>query len=464
MSSTPSFRALWTTALAAAALLWAIPAFWPAEVGSSGDVSAALGSGRVAWAALIVFGGGLLTSLTPCVYPLVPITLGALRGEAGASKSRVVLRTSAYILGLALVFTTLGVVAAKSGQAFGSFLGSTWVGVGLAVFLALMAASMFGAFELALPERVAKRLSTVGGGGVWGALAMGGAAGFLAAPCTGPVLTGLLTYVATVGSVTMGAGLLFIYALGVGAPFFALGVFSMRLPRSGPWMEWVKSALGVLLLSLAIGYLRDAVPAAKSAVQWATALMPAKSFLVAALVLAVLGVLLGALHRSFHGDARERFLKSLGVAVLVFALVFRGFAATPSTALARWDLSVGSGKGDAAQFERVLAQAKAEGRPVLIDFFADWCAACLELDRHTYPDPNVANALKTFVTIKVDGTQEVAWVEGLYEKFGVEGLPTVVLVRPDGTVAEDRVLGFLPPGEFVGKLSAVGRAQAPIAQ
>ena len=147
------------------------------------------------------------------------------------------------------MFSALGVFAALSGRAFGSVLGNTWVIVGLAVFMAVLASSMFGAFELALPSSLATKLNGVGGGGIIGALLMGSVAGFLAAPCTGPVLTGVLAWVSQTRDPVLGGGLLFIYALGIGVPFFLIGVFTMRLPKSGVWMEWVKSVFGIALLA-----------------------------------------------------------------------------------------------------------------------------------------------------------------------------------------------------------------------
>lgn len=187
-----------------------VPSLLP--TGPAADLGAAslLGSGQMWFAALVIFGGGLLTSLTPCVYPLIPITVGVFGARQADSRGRALVLTTAYVVGMGLVFSALGVFAALSGRAFGSVLGNQWVVVALAVFMVVLAASMFGAFELALPTSLATKLNGVGGGGLIGALLMGSVAGFLAAPCTGPVLTGVLAWVSQTRDPVLGGALLFI--------------------------------------------------------------------------------------------------------------------------------------------------------------------------------------------------------------------------------------------------------------
>src|SRR5260370_35815640 len=167
---------------------------------------------------------------------------------------------------MGLVSSILGVVAAEAGQAFGSLVGDPRVAIGLAILLVLLASSMFGAFELSLPPSLMQKLNSVGGAGVLGAFLMGSVSGFIAAPCTGPVLAALLAYVANSQSAVMGGSLLFLYALGIGVPFFLIGVFALRLPKSGVWMEWVKSVLGIALIALAASYLKDAFAPLRHAV------------------------------------------------------------------------------------------------------------------------------------------------------------------------------------------------------
>ncbi len=405
----------------------------------------------------------MLTSLTPCVYPLIPITVGVFGARQADSRGRAFLLTTSYVVGMGLVFASLGVFAALSGKAFGSLLGNGWVLLFLAGFMVLLAASMFGAFELALPTGLATKLNGVGGGGVIGAMLMGSVAGFLAAPCTGPVLSSVLAWVAQTKDPFIGGALLFIYALGIGVPFFLIGVFTVRLPKGGAWMEAVKSVFGVALLGLAVYYLRLRFPSLGSAVAGLTESMGLAGTIGVTAVLAFIGVVAGAIHFSFK-EAGEWLRKGAGVAVLLVAFVLRTSApeAAPVGGPERggefvWALEYNTQVAKSAEpFEAVLAKAKAECRPVMVDFFADWCAACKELDQFTYVAPEVQKEAERFVTVKVDGTVEDDVLEGLYRKFNVQGLPTVAFIDASGELMQaPRVLGFMQPSKFVNEMRRV---------
>jgi thiol:disulfide interchange protein DsbD len=402
------------------------------------------------------------------VYPLIPITVGVFGASRADSRGRAVLLTSAYVLGMGVVFSVLGVVAALSGKAFGTALGNPLVVVGLAVFMLVLASSMFGAFELALPTGLATRLNGVGGKGLVGALLMGSVSGFIAAPCTGPVLSGVLAYVAKSQNPLLGGALLFVYALGIGVPFFLIGVFTVRLPKSGVWMEWVKSVFGVALVALAASYLRDGFPAVRGFLSSVGAMLGPYGTIGFASALVITGALLGAIHLSFKEDKPQAALKGLGVAALAFAIVLR--TAAPSVAEAKdpgalgaaplaWSMTFNAQQAGSVQpFEAALAKAKADCRPVMIDFFADWCSACKELDKLTYTAPEVALESSRFVNIKVDGTEDHDALTALYERFGVQGLPTVAFINADGEVLESpKVTGWMPPDKFLAQMQRVGR-------
>ena len=466
-------KKLGVVAVLAGVAVAVVPWLLPTGPNAGLDAARFLESGSLAWGAAVVFAGGLLTALTPCVYPLIPITVSVFGARKAEGRGRALLLTSAYIVGMGVVFSALGILAAKTGQAFGALLGHPAVVTGLAVFLLLLATSMFGAFELALPPAWQSRLTSVGGAGVAGAFLMGSVSGFLAAPCTGPVLTGLLAFVAKSANTTLGATLLFIYALGIGVPFFLIGVFTVRLPRGGVWMEWVKSVLGIMLVALAFNYLKDALPWARDAVKGLGAQVGQWPGAAIAAALVMAGVLAGAVHRSFKDGARDFSMKALGVALVVVALVLRGGALDAGPVGALW-VRMGLAEPPRApawqwhhvmpakqatfspeEFDKVLAQAKAEGRPVLIDFFADWCAACKELDRETYPAPEVIStaAEGQFLNIKIDATNSEDALDALLERFGVEGLPTVAFVSPKGEVlTKPRVTGFLEPSPFAEEM------------
>jgi len=491
-------------AVAAALAVAVVPLLLPTGPAAGLGSSELLSAGRLWVGGAVVFLGGLLTALTPCVYPLIPITVGLFGARRADARGKSVLLTCSYVLGMAAVFTILGVVAARTGQAFGSILGDPRFAIGLAIFLGVLAASMFGAFELAIPSGLAQRLNAVGGAGLAGAFLMGTVAGFLAAPCTGPVLAGLLAFVAKSQSIALGAALLFVYALGIGVPFVLIGVFALRLPKGGAWMEWVKSVLGVALLALAANYVKDAIPSVREAVaRIAQELGRAPGTWIAA-ALAALGVLLGGVQRSFKEGRRDFALKAAGVLLLVGALVFRGAAlnapvrgmawakfcaplqenlnwrVVPSTGPSssglsgallvtvcrlqpesapelKWQVQFPSSQTSTVhQFDAALRRARESGRPVMIDFGAEWCAACKELERDTYVDPTVVSEATRFVNIKVDGTNEVDEVEALYQRFGVQGLPTVAFISSKGEVlADPRVTGFLRADKFLAELRKV---------
>lgn len=449
-----------------------VPFLLPTGPSSSLDASGLLESGRFWVAGGTIFLGGLLTALTPCVYPLIPITVGVFGARQADSRGRAFLLTTAYVLGMGFVFSALGVFAAMSGKAFGSSLGSPYVAVGLAAFLFALAASMFGAFDFALPMGLATRLNNVGGGGVIGALLMGSVAGFLAAPCTGPVLTGVLAWVARTQDPLLGGGLLFVYALGIGVPFFLIGVFTVRMPKSGVWMEWVKSVFGIALLALAASYLRDAFGRFGEAVTAAGTTLGSTGALALAAALAFAGVLGGAVHFSFR-EGRQRLPKGLGVAALIAAFLLRmaaPVAAPPhgkqgSFEALTWELNFKALDAQStAPFDEALRRAKSDCRPVMIDFFAEWCAACKELDKHTYADHEVVAEAQRFVNVKVDGTEDNEALDALYARFGIQGLPTVAFVSPTGEVlSQPRVTGFLPPEAFLREMQKVAVATCSVA-
>jgi thiol:disulfide interchange protein DsbD len=444
-------------ALAVGLALPFLPGLLTQGVGSSADLSGKLGlaGGVSAGTFAILFLGGLLTSLTPCVYPLIPITVGIFGAHQSENRARSVALSATYVGGIAAMYSALGLFAALSGKAFGSVLSSPWVIAVLAVFLLALAASMFGAFEIALPSAVQQKLSGVKGTGFPGALGMGLVAGIIAAPCTGPVLAGVLTYVATQRSAVLGFWMLFTYAIGMGVLFFVLGATSLRLPRSGAWMETVKSVLGVALVAAAVALLLPLLPKA-GALPWNV-----RTVGTVAGVLAFAGVLLGALSLSFHGAARERALKAGALVLLLGGIGLRfGWLGPPASDS---PLEIAWLRDEKAAVER----SRATGKPLLVDFFAEWCAACKELDVHTWTDPTVKREIvEKFVPLKIDATDESDEIERLYKKYGIPGLPTVLMMAcndPKPQAAEcavpqdgpGRVTGFLPPEEMLARMRRV---------
>jgi thiol:disulfide interchange protein DsbD len=402
------------------------------------DFQAALGHG-VFFAYLAVFVGGLLTAATPCVFPLIPITVSIFGARAATRKLEAALLSGLYVFGIAIMYTALGLGAAATGSAFGRVMANPWVIGFVAAVFVLFAASMLGAFEIALPASLQARLTQVGGRGLGGALAMGLVAGIIAAPCTGPVLGAVLTYVATTQKLVFGGSLLFVYAIGMGLPFFLVGTFAIALPKSGPWMDGVKSVFGIVMLVAALYFLKDVAPVLKRYVP------TGRGFQVGAAAAVLVGVALGAVHRSSHGSIGERTLKFLGVALVVVgahAVIVGQTKGLPGLTEGEW----------AARGATVLAQARTQHKPVVIDFGADWCPACKELELITYPHPQVAQELKRFVFIKIDDDHGT-----VNPQFGGNGgLPLVVFFDSEGRQLKERSLqGFLKPSEFLEILRQV---------
>jgi thiol:disulfide interchange protein DsbD len=359
------------------------------------------------------FVAGFLTSLTPCVYPMIPITL-AIFGARGkdVSRRRALLLATAYIGGMGFTYSVLGVAFAllSSATDFGTQLGHPAVVIPLVVLFVALAASMFGAFELSLPAGLQARLNQIGGKGFGGAFAMGLVGGLIAAPCTGPFLAGLLAYVATNATVVGGGSLLFVYALGMGVLFWVLAAFALALPKSGAWMEAVKSVGGVALLWAALYYLR---PLVRDLRMFAS---PDLWFLGLSIGAVLLGFVIGGIKLSFHGPWPEKLRKGLGVALMVLG------------AYAAWDWKLVPKQrlpwvhDEAAAFQR----AAAEGKGVMIDFGAAWCIPCDELEL-TFGDDEVYDAITaSFVPLKLDVTEDTSQNDDLRFRYGAAALPSVI--------------------------------------
>lgn len=392
-----------------------------AESSFTDQLQGALQGHQWAWAALVAYGLGLLTSLTPCVYPLIPITIGLFGGKDVAQhRGRSLGLVSCYVLGLSVMYTGLGLFVGFTGSRFGAFLSNPWVMLPVIVFFVLMALSLFGAFSLQLPMTVQAALTKVGGRGGGGAFLMGLVAGLVAAPCTGPPLAALLAFVGTQRSVSLGGLLLFCYSLGIGTLFFVLAGFALKLPRSGRWMEAVKSVMGVMLLEAALYFSRNLL---HFLYNYGTQEI---RFLVAHLGLLGLGIFIGGIHLRFGTSRQVNIRKAVGL----FLITLGGFGVLAW----QWTPRPLPWLAKSVTPKTAFARAQKEQKPLFVDFTASWCNNCHHMENKIFPQPAVKKELMRFLMWKVDcSTQEEKDCKELHEKYKLdETLPSMLILDPNG--------------------------------
>lgn len=413
-------------------------------------------------AAGTAFLAGLLTSLTPCVYPMIAITVSVFGAKQAKSRGHAMALSTAFVGGMVVLFTTMFVVVSLTGGVFGSILQNKWVIVGIALVFVAMAASMFGAFELTLPESMMQRLSGVGGVGYGGAFTLGLVSGLVAAPCSGPVLISMMAVVTAKQSVPLGVAYGMAYAIGLGLLFWVVGTFAAGLPKGGKWMVWVKSFFGIVMLVLAFYYLKNAFPELASIAKHET------TFLAIAAGIAAFGLLLGAVHVNWDdGGAATKARKAVGILAAVTGgfLFFAGLD-KPKEASAEEIAKVQ--KEQEAKGEKVypplefgkdeaqaLASAKTDTRPLIIDFGAEWCAACKDIEKEVFSNAEVKVKASRFVAVRVDATNdEDPKVKDLMAKYKVTGLPTVILFDSKGEEAK-RFNSKLKAEEFLAMIEPI---------
>ena len=451
---------------------------------NSGDASVdgALRSGRFWVVVGVFFVAGLLLSFTPCVLPMLPILSSIIVGHGGgatATRGHGLRLALAYSLGMATVYTALGVAAGLAGEGLAATLQNPWVLGGFAVLLSLLSLSMFGAYELQLPASLRDRLATsssrLSGGHTLSVLAMGGLSALIVSPCVAAPLAGALLYISQTRNVPLGATALFSLAAGMSVPLLLVGASAgSLLPRAGLWMETVKRFFGLLLLAVAWWTLSPVLPAALGVAGWGALLVAVAVFLRA---FDRLGDAVGAFARL--GQAAGIVLAVAGGAQIVGAAAgahdplqplqpFARTAALSATTSTVQSLSDGRAMpgpngNPASVFRRVSSVEELDAvlrmadRPVLLDFYADWCVSCKEMERFTFADAAVRARLDKTLLLQADVTRNSDADRALLKRFKLFGPPGIVFFDSTGRELEGvRVIGFQNPERFAKSLTSAG--------
>jgi thioredoxin:protein disulfide reductase len=432
----------------------------PADGDESGSIAATLKNAGF-WANLaFFFVAGLGLSLTPCVFPMIPILSGIIAGQGHkATRGRALALSIAYVLGMALTYAAAGVAAGLTGTLLSAALQNVWVLSTFAAVFVVLSLSMFGFYELQLPTRLQSKLSEEsghlqGGRGI-AVFLMGALSALIVGPCVAAPLAGALLYIGQTGDAVFGGTALFVMALGMGAPLIAVGVAGgSLLPKTGPWMEGIKKTFGVLLLATALWLISPVIPPMLTMLGWAALLI------IPAIYLHALDPL------PPHARGWPRFWKGIGIVLLLTgaALLLGALAGNrdPLQPLAGWRGTAMAAETAKLPFEPVRSVAELDARlaavdrPVMLDFYADWCVSCKEMERYTFSDAAVQAKLAGVLLLKADVTDNNADDKALLARFGLFGPPGIIFFDRAGKEIQGvRVVGFQDAGRFLQSLNGV---------
>lgn len=438
-----------------------------ADIDDAGNIEKSLNKGGLWFAIVAFFGFGLALSLTPCVFPMIPILSSIIAGQKNVTHASGFFLALAYVLGMAITYAIIGVIAAQSGTLLSNALQNpVALGFGAAIFVAL-ALSMFGFYDIQLPSSLQSKLSETSnklhGGHFTGVFGMGALSALIVGPCVAPPLAAALAYIAQTGDSLKGGLSLFFLALGMGVPLLAVGLSAGTLMlKAGVWMNGVKYFFGVAMLGVAIWLISPFLPGWLVMALWAALLIisavylhaldtlppPAKGWqkfwkgVGVVLLITGVGLLLGAL-----GGSRD-LLQPL----TVYQGVMAGPAGASPAAAAKASALPFEKVKDNAELDQRLAQAKAAGKPVMLDFYADWCVSCKEMEKFTFSDARVQARLKDVVLLKADVTANTPADKELLKRFNLFGPPGLIFWNAQGKQSDYKVIGYEPADKFLASI------------
>ncbi len=408
------------------------------------------------------FGFGLLLAFTPCVFPMIPILSGIIIGQGKQLSTRHAFSLSlAYVLAMALAYTSVGVLAALFGTNLQIWFQNPWVLTSFAGIFVVLSLSMFGFYEMQMPAAIQNKLNKVSnrqeGGSLAGAALMGLLSAFIVGPCVTAPLIGALIYIGQTGDALMGGSALFALGLGMGAPLLVVGTSAGKLlPNAGAWMDVVKAVFGIMMLGVAVWLLSRVLPGVITQ-------------LLSAILIFVSAIYLGALRQhNSETTAPQLFWKGIGLTVLIYATLMIIGAATGKSNLLQPLASFAVHSGTQAtentglkfqviksqsELNKVLAAARDKGQSVMLDFYADWCVSCKEMDETTFKDPSVMAALTNTLLLQADVTQNNDLDKQLLQHFDILGPPAIVFYDSSGQeLKASRIVGYVPPTQFMSHL------------
>jgi thiol:disulfide interchange protein DsbD len=431
------------------------------ELNESDKIASLLQQDNIFWALLSFFGFGLLLALTPCVLPMIPILSGIIIGQKGETSTRKALIMSiVFVLSMSVAYAMFGVLAGYFGENLQVLLQAPWVLVVFSLIFVVLAFSMFGYFEIQLPASLQNKIANISnkqkGGHLISVAIMGFLSALIVGPCVAPPLAGALIYIGQTGDAVLGGLSLFVMSLGMGVPLILIGAGVSKLPSTGNWMNNVKYIFGILMLAVAIWLIERIVPSIASLALWAVI------FSIAPIAMGVLNKLPDT------SSALARIFKAIGLISMVYGILLWGLVARGGgdmlTPLAGWGITNTQSEQTHIQFEKiksiedlnqVLARGQKNNQVVMLDFYADWCITCKELERFVFSNSTVVTAMKNTIALQADVTNNDATDKALMKKFNIIGPPGILFFKNGIENRSQRIVGEINAQDYLKHLNNV---------